>query len=277
MTPSAGSSTSPLDRLSALAGTKPKYVHRFVAIGDALPIDQLDTIVDFGATPLLTLEPWRADGGIDQPAYALARIAAGDFDTELRRWGAVLATWGKPLLLRFAQEMNGTWYPWAVCANGNTAADYRAAWQRMRSVIAAAGADKVSYVWAPNVLTLGTTDFTSSYPGADQVDYVAVDGYNWGDVPGHRWQPAPDLFRPSLDALRQLNGQHPLLVTEVGCADGATPDMKANWIRDFFAIVESEPRLAGFLWFQMDKERDWRFNTTAESTDAFRSGVGAIA
>ena len=180
------------------------------------------------------------------------------------------------MLQRFAQEMNGTWYPWAIGIGGNTAADYRAAWIRMWRIFDVAAADNVRFVWAPNVLTDATTDFGDAYPGHDVVDYLAVDGYNWGDVPGHHWQSAPDLFPRSLSRLRMIGANQPLLITEAGCADGPSPELKANWIRDFFAIVESEPRLEAFLWFQTDKERDWRFNTTTASTAAFRQGLARI-
>ncbi|MGK2321293.1 glycoside hydrolase family 26 protein [Gordonia rhizosphera] len=277
VTPAPGSTRSPIEQLATLAGAPPRYLHRFAAIGDSVPITDLDAIADYGATPLLTLEPWTAGLGVDQPRYALARIAAGDFDADLTRWGTELASWNKPVLLRFAQEMNGTWYPWSIGVNGNTAADYRAAWTRMRSVILSAGATNVQFVWAPNVLTLGTSGFTAAYPGHDQVDYLGLDGYNWGDVPGHRWQSASELFAGSLAALRGLGGDQPILITEVGCAEGLQAEMKAQWIRDFFGIVESEPRVDGFLWFQMDKERDWRFNSSVASTEAFRTGVAGMS
>ncbi|WP_331852583.1 hypothetical protein [Gordonia insulae] len=42
------------------------------------------------------------------------------------------------------------------------------------------------------------------------------------------------------------------------------------------SVVESEPRIQAFLWFQMDKERDWRFNSTAQSLQAFRASVAAM-
>ncbi|MGC4934392.1 glycoside hydrolase family 26 protein [Gordonia sp. DT30] len=274
--PAAGSTRSPLQQLATLAGAPPKYVHRFAAIGDPVPTAELDAIATTGATPLLTLEPWRPDGGVDQPDHSLARIAAGAFDTQFASWADGLASWGKPVLLRFAQEMNGTWYPWSIGVNGNTAADYRAAWARMHSVMHEARIPSVQFVWAPNVLTPGTNPFADAYPGSDLVDVLGLDGYNWGEQPGHHWQAATDLFAPSLDALREIDGTHPILVTEVASADGPSPEDKAGWIRDFFTLIQSQSRVEGFVWFQMDKERDWRFNSTPASTAAFRAGVAGL-
>ena len=274
--PSAGGASSPISQLADLAGSQPRYLHRFAALGDSAPIGEFDAIVDAGATPLLTLEPWNPTGGIEQPLYSLSRVASGVFDGDLQRWGSTLARWGKPLLFRFAQEMNGTWYPWAVGLNGNTAADYVAAWRHVRQVISDAGADQVQFVWAPNVVTLGTNPFVDAFPGRDVVDVIGLDGYNWGDVPGHHWQSPPDLFADSLNALEALDASKKVLITEVACAEGPTPEPKAAWIRDFCAAVKKDPRIEGFVWFQMDKERDWRFNTSPQSLAAFRAGVAAL-
>lgn len=274
--PSAAPDRTPIQRLEALAGARPDYLHRFAAFGDSPPIAELDVISYVDAVPLLTLEPWTPGAGAVQPMFALSRIASGVFDGDLRKWASALQSWGKPLLLRFAQEMNGTWYPWSIGVNGNTAADYRAAWIRVRTVFADAGAQNVKFVWAPNVITAGTTDFADAFPGADHVDHLGLDGYNWGDVEGHRWQPADELFRASIARLRSLDAQHSILITEVASADGPDPQMKAQWIRDFVRIVESEEGVDAFLWFQMDKERDWRFNSTPQSTNAFRESLAGM-
>ncbi|SKX55275.1 endoglucanase family protein [Mycobacteroides abscessus subsp. abscessus] len=172
--------------------------------------------------------------------------------------------------------MNGTWYPWSIGVSGNTAEQYRAAWLRMHSIFDDAHADSVRFVWAPNVLTAGTNDFTSAFPGHDHVDYLGLDGYNWGDGSGHRWQWPEELFPDSLSTLARLDSDRPILITEAASADGTTPDAKADWIRRFFGIVEATDRLEGALWFQVDKERDWRFNSTPQSLNAFREAIAKI-
>src|SRR5436853_485094 len=75
--------------------------------------------------------PWVTTGGVGRPAYALRAIAAGEHDAYVREWARAAAAWGGPLYLRFAHEMNGDWYPWSVGVNGNTSADYQAAWRHV--------------------------------------------------------------------------------------------------------------------------------------------------
>ena len=91
--------------------------------------------------------------------------------------------------------MNGDWYPWAVGAPGGSAEDYVAAYRRVRGMFDDAGAKHVEWVWCPNVIVNGDAEAISRcYPGDDFVDIVGVDGYNFGDLPGHRWTEPAELF-----------------------------------------------------------------------------------
>ncbi|MDH3046680.1 glycoside hydrolase family 26 protein [Gordonia alkanivorans] len=261
-----------IDRLAALAGSRPEFVHLFAAIDDSLPIETLDSVRSVGSVPLLSLEPWRPRAGLDQPEYSLAAIASGQHDADLSRWATQLAAWPHLLLLRFAQEMNGTWYPWSVGVHNNTAGDYRAAWSRTHSIISEQ-APNVRFVWAPNAITEGTRGFADCYPGDEVVDYLGLDGYNWGQTPGHQWQSPEKLFANSLEVMSSLSPGRPIIISEVGCADGATPNLKAQWIADFFYVIENHSDVSGVVWFQMDKERDWRFNSSPASTKRFRDGL----
>ncbi len=71
-------------------------------------------INDRGAVPLISWEPWDWDGGTEQPAYALRRILAGDHDALIDRWAIEIAAYRRPVMLRFAPEMNGDWRPWSI-------------------------------------------------------------------------------------------------------------------------------------------------------------------
>lgn len=257
-------------------GTSVTYLHRFVALTQPVPTAELDAIAGREATALITIEPWEPAAGVNQPEYSLARIADGAFDTDLRRWGAALASWGEPVLVRFGHEMNGSWYPWAIGVNGNTADDYRRAWTHMRTVIRDAGATNVSFVWAPNVVVGGVAGFADAYPGADQVDVLGLDGYNWGDGQGFTWTSPADLFTSSLTALRELPGEHPILISEVGCADDPDTSRKATWITDLLSMLAEQPRVTGVVWFQVDKERDWRFDSSTASAAAFSDALANL-
>ena len=263
--------SSDLAVVTQMADREPDYVLRFAALAEEAPIDRLEAISTSGAMPILSLEPWVPGAGVDQPDYALSTIADGDHDADLTRWADALASWDRPVLLRFAHEMNGDWYPWAIGVNGNTASDFVEAWNHVHEVFADAGASKVRFVWAPNVSYSGhTTAFQSLYPGPATVDVLGIDGYNQnGD--GRGWTTAEELFGPGLDELRALPGGKPIVVTETATAEGAPLGTeKAEWISGLVRFLSDAKRVEGFVWFQADKEQDWRFNSTAQAQAAMK-------
>jgi hypothetical protein len=40
--------------------------------------------------------------------------------------------------------------------------------------------------------------------------------------------------------------------------------------------MATQPDLAGFVWFQLDKETDWRIDSSRSSTTAFRDGLARL-
>lgn len=261
-------------------GAVPDYVQLFAAIGGAVPVDDLERIRGDGATAILTLEPWAPGAGVDQPEFSLTAIAAGACDTSFARWAEGLAGFGSSVLVRFAHEMNAPWYPWGVGVNGNEAGHYREAWERMRAGLSAA--PDLTFVWSPNAPFDGqTAALADVFPGGDQVDVLGIDGYNWGGGDGHTWVEPAELFGTGLEQLRALHDDVPILVTETACAEtteesaaagpGASRS-KAEWITALGRLVEDEG-LAGFVWFDAQKERDWRIRSTPEAAEAFRTVI----
>ena len=80
--------------MSQLAGESPSSVLFYKDFLQAPPITEMNAVRARGAVPLVTWEPWAWGGGLEQPAYSLDRIAAGDFDARIAQWGQALAAWG---------------------------------------------------------------------------------------------------------------------------------------------------------------------------------------
>ena len=147
---------------------------------------------------LLTLEP--NDG-----LAAVTDGAIADLATLVAAW----AGRGVPTMVRFAHEMNGSWYAWSQQPSA-----YIDAFRRVATAVHAA-TPYAAMVWAPNYgagypfaggayrATAGTDDFaaldtdrdgalTASddpyapyYPGDDAVDWVGMSLYHWGNE--HPW------------------------------------------------------------------------------------------
>ena len=226
-------------------------------------------------TPMLTWEPWAPGGGTNQPEYRLERIARGDFDVYMTTWALAMKLLGGPVHLRPMHEMNGDWYPWGGTVNGNSPAQFVQAWRRMVDIFRGVGASNVRFVWSPNNIDVPASNrMESYYPGTEYVDVLAVDGYNWGaSTPEFGgWQTFTEVFKPAYDRLRAL-GPQPIWIAEVGTsADGGD---KAAWILDMWARAATMDRLKAIVWFNEDKERDWRAAPTPEIAAAHRPGAVA--
>lgn len=271
-TPGGPLASSELDEVATVAGEIPSIVMSYKDFLQSPPITELDAVRSRGATPLVTWEPWAWGGGVDQPAYALARITAGDFDAYISQWGQSLAAWGHPVMLRFAHEMNGNWYPWAEGVNGNQTGEYLAAWRHVHDVVAATGASNVQWVWSPNVPYWGSTDLAGLFPGAGYVDIVALDGYNWGtSQTWSSWVSPVDLFAPGISQLRTLAPGKPVLIAET--ASSELGGSKASWNTDLVSYLAAQTDVVGFVWFHMQKETDWRINSSDSSASAFKSAL----
>jgi hypothetical protein len=240
--------------------------------GGDFPAADASRIAAAGAVPELTWEPWDPAAGLDQPAYALDTITAGTHDAYLKRWATQVRSWGRPLVIRFAHEMNGDWYPWAEGVNGNGAGDHAAAWRHVVGVFRRAKVTNVTWTWAANVPYAGSTPLASLYPGDAHVGRVGLDGYNWGTTrTWSSWQSFGDLFGPGVAELRALSTR-PVHVSETGAPEGAGGD-KAAWIADMWAWLDAHPEVRGVTWFSFLKEADWRIDSSEASLGAWGAGA----
>jgi hypothetical protein len=273
-TPNGPLASAELDEVAVLAGESPASVLFYKDFLQAPPITEMNATRARGAVPLVTWEPWAWGGGLEQPAYSLDRIAAGDFDARIIQWGQALAGWGYPVQLRFAHEMNGNWYPWAEGVNGNEAGDYVRAWRHVHDVVASTGASNVSWVWSANVPYWGSTDLAGLFPGAGYVDIVALDGYNWGtSASWSGWIPPQDLFAPGIAELRTIAPGLPILIAETASSEAG--GSKAAWNTDLVSYLAAQPDVMGLVWFHVQKEADWRINSSDASAAAFKSALAA--
>jgi beta-mannanase len=241
----------------------------------------LETVDAHGSIPLITWEPWSGTG--PDPGWSLKwAILSGAHDAYIASWANGMVSYGKPVLLRFAQEMHDQpRYPWAVGVNGNTVSDYLAAWRRVRAIFAQAGATNVQWVWNPNTLGQAPASayapiYEALYPGDDEVDYVGLDIFNsgpqldWG-APG--WRSFSQVLTVPYVAIGAVSSK-PLILPEVGSTE--TGGSKANWISDALGSELGEfPRVRALVWFDVDKEQAWSLGSSPASLGAWLNALSA--
>ena len=226
-------------------------------IGRVFP--QMRTLWERGNVPMVSWMPWI--GNTRGPDYN-AEIARGVHDGYLRDWAAAMKTFlsgpdavygnadDRRAYLRFAHEPNGDWYPYAPAYGGTPASSYVAMWHHVHDVVVAAGIDdptRLAWVFSVNNVD-GPVAMESLYPGDAYVDWVGIDGYNWGTSGGHRWETPSEVFDPMVRRLRAVTTR-PIGVNEVAATtDGATVADKSRWITDYFAWVKANG-IRMTMWF----------------------------
>lgn len=250
--------------LTRLLNTSPSWVLWFEDFASDPPIDAIRWVTDDGALPVITWEPWRWSDG--RPV-TMNSLASGRHDDHVRRWADALAA-APPLYLRFAHECNGGWYPW-----GTESADvYVAAWRHLHDVFRDRGAVDVGWMFSPSVNGDVANGIGARYPGQSYVDVFGLDGYNWGCTDTHTRWIAPDLlFADGIRALRAIDATVPLMIAEVGCAESGGD--KARWITDFVYYLADDGGIEGFVWFEHDKETDWRIVSSPGAATAMASAL----
>ncbi len=192
-------------------------------------------------------------------------IAAGKYDAYITEWARGAATAPGLLYVRPFPEMNGDWTPW----NGDPEGLKRA-WRRIVDIFDSVGATNVRWVFSPNVADSPRVPENAMelyYPGDDYVDVLALDGYNWGDVlPVVGWRSFEAIFRAGYDRVTSL-GTQPVWIAEL--ASSNVGGDKSDWVREMFATTGFE-RIEALVWFNENKEADWRIDSDVATLRAFR-------
>jgi beta-mannanase len=232
----------------------------------------MNNIRAHGAIPLVTWEPWLYTAGVNQPKYALRNIINGNFDPYIRTWATASKAWGHPYFLRFAEEMNGNWFPWSEQVNGNKPGEYVKAWRHVHTIFQNLGVINVSWVWSPNVEYIGGEPLSGLFPGGNAIDWLGMDGYNWGTVNGHAWQTFSQVFSQTYRDLAELSA-HPLMIAETASTEQA--GKKANWITDAYTtqIAANFPNIKAVVWFNENIETDWRIESSSAAQTAFATAI----
>ena len=180
-----------------------------------------------GQMMLLTLEPMGGLSAVTPKAAQALAVDLAEFNND-----------GVPVLVRFAHEMNGSWYPWS-----QQPARYIEAFRTLAGAVHAQ-APGSAMMWAPNyaggypfaggqfeakpgtpefaaldtdsdgALTMSDDSYAPYYPGDDAVDWVGMSLYHWGaKYPwGENELPEPGKFADQLTGnYNGANGDDTLL------------------------------------------------------------------
>lgn len=231
------------------------------------PTANCNLVKSYGNAPMIVWEPFI------NTTNTLEAIDNGNYDVYIAQFAQDAKTWGDLVYLRFGHEMNGNWYPWDGANNGGALgpAKYILAWKHIHDIFTANNATNVKWVWSVNQASWPNeawNTFDAYYPGTNYVDYIGIDGYNWAQG---SWQTFDEIFSTAYNSLNSYN--KPLMIAEFSSATDETYS-KADWITNAFSEIKSNyPLVKAVIWFNEKKERDWRIQSSANTTTAFKNAV----
>lgn len=278
-----------------------------------------------GATPLVTWMPTdcRNGGFGDVHDLGLPDILSGKWDAYIKQWASDIGKLPYSVFVRWGHEMNIPSYSWAgqyafgvdgksfyldaqgggcgltACFGDPNVYDgperYIAAYRHVHD-LAAPLAHNILWVWNPNnrdwplAVAAPWNQYNNYYPGDAYVDWIALDGYNWGAESGNGngfWASFNDLFGADLIDLAQRHPTKPQLITEFASVeDPLDANRKPAWILDAYHSARNYPLLRVLVWVQDNNfidalhhpnptPVDFRVNSSAASLQAYKDATAA--
>jgi hypothetical protein len=164
--PGVPQSYQPVTQFAALAGRAPNLALYYSGARQPFAAAFARKARAHGAIPLIQMQPF---------GISMAGIAAGRLDWYLRSYADSVRDYGHPVVISFAHEMNGSWYPWGY---GHVSpATWVAAWRHVVTVFRGQGAANVTWLWVVNWTATDNPPLRSWWPGSSYVTWVGIDGY----------------------------------------------------------------------------------------------------
>lgn len=274
------------------------------------PTANVRLIKRHGSVPLVFWSPWdrpyKEGRGPDK--YSLTSIIAGTHDAYIDRWADGAREFGGPMIVSFANEMNGSWFPWSgVFYGGEKPAPgggfqgpetFKAAWRHLVDRVRARGATNVKWVLHLMDFSMPNEEWNLAaqyYPGANYVDWLGFSLYGAQFPSDDHYPDFASCFDWPYTELTQLDATKPIMLCEWGVGEFPAKGDKGEWIRGAFRTmsdITKYPRLkAAVFWHERwqnsadeadesskenaGKYSDLRVNSSPGALRAYRAGVAA--
>lgn len=291
------------DAITAFAQMTGKHL-AVVAFGNfwgeqAFPAKTVDIVSGYGAIPLIYWSPWdrpyAEDHGPDR--FNLPDILAGKWDAYIDQWADAARNYGKPMLVAWGVEMNGTWFPWSGVYYGGSRVIGRKdgqplhagpelvkqAYRYVVDRVRARKADNILWGFQANHYTMPHAPWNmmaNYYPGAEYVDWLGLSVYG-KMLKSEDWNSFDHVMDAPYQEICQLDPQKPVILAEWGVGE-FPPANKAEFLTKAFADLQTKyPRVkAAVYWHERWENKDGsysnlRVNSSPEALDAYRGGVAA--
>lgn len=272
------------------------------------PLANVKLIARHGSVPLIFWSPWDRPykEGVGPDKYSLSSIVAGKHDAYIDRWADGAKEYGGPMIVSFANEMNGSWFPWSgTFYGGNKPATgggfqgpetFKAAWRHVVDRVRARGATNVKWVLHLMDFSMPNEDWNLAaqyYPGSNYVDWLGFSLYGAQFPSDDHYPDFLSCFDWPYTELSQIDPAKPIMLCEWGVGEFPQKGDKGEWLRGAFRTMGDRvkyPHLkAAVFWHERwqnsadevdesakenaGKYSDLRVNSSPGALEAYRAGV----
>lgn len=251
-----GVATDNLGQFEKATTIYPSVAVNYVDWGTPFPAATVLGNHGIGVTTQLVLEPRKVN---------LRDIAAGRDNQFLASWAQADKRLGLPIILSFAPEANGGWYPWGD--THVTASVFRQAWREVHQVLYEDGARKITWMWQVNVIFPASEPLSELWPGGAYVNQVGIDGHlrKNGDT-------FSAVFGPTIEQLRTIT-KRPVVIGEIAVDRSK---YRVRQINELFAGVCND-KIRRFVWFDIKRgEVNFELEGDSAALTAFRKGAAKL-
>ncbi|HEY3906801.1 MAG TPA: glycosyl hydrolase [Streptosporangiaceae bacterium] len=227
----------------------PSITAKYFGWGTAFPTAEVLANHTSGTETLIVLEPTKQN---------LGKLASGKFDSYLKKWATAEKALGLPIILSFAPEANGNWYPWG---KGHiSAALYKRIFQHVHNVLLKDGAKHITWMWQVDRSSKNTEALSAIWPGRPYVNVIGLDGQL-----GSKTATFNNVFGATFSQIRKFTTV-PVILSEVGIKASTN---RPKQVKALFASAHKVP-LAALVFFDVGI---WNFDTDTATLKAIRAAA----
>jgi hypothetical protein len=263
--------------------------------GIKFPREKVEIIESTGSVPFVRMMPRKNFDTTYDKAFSLQKIIDGKFDEDLYKYANDVREYGNPVLIDFAVEMNGDWFPWSGVVNGGAKKDgygdmqkadgperFVDAYRHIMDIFRQENVTNVTWFFHPDIYSYpenqSWNDPKEYYPGDDYIDWIGVSIYGPLHPGEDYWQNFSEIIKEREDKIMEISNSKPLALLEFGVTDYHPLGDKKSWIVDAFNTILNKNNLLQFKaiswWHENWEEEDnlWatlRIDSSLESRAIF--------
>jgi hypothetical protein len=230
------------------------------------------------------------------PVYTLDNFLLGYFDDTIEQWARLAKASGVRLVVEFAPEVNGNWYPWNGQWNGGAEAAgygdpkladgperFRDVYRRVIDIFRRVGSDQITWIFHVDSQPQPTEAWNAManyYPGDSYIDWIGVSAFG-AQRPEDYWESFTNVLDGTYNELVAISPMKPVAIVEFGVIERpGDPTAKPRWIQEALDSLKNGwfPHVKAISYWHeraygMSPARSLRIDSSLGSLGAYKAGV----